>query len=136
MKSGVFSKRAVSGQCLKRHHHQNANQSSGAAALTKNKRRLVLVLMSVFFINCGDPPPLYHGEVILEWCLIQFSILQKNLYLKSMVYIFSRIVLNLFQGLIYQNEPFYTGCLVSLHSFFAFYSLKHLLRFEFCFPSF
>ena len=27
-----------------------------------------------------------------------------------------------FQGLTYQNDPFYTDCLVLLHSFFAFYS--------------
>ena len=63
---------------------------------------------------------------------MQFSNLQKNVYLKSMVYNFSRMVLNLFQGLTYQNDPFYTDCLVLLHSFFAFYSLKYVLRFEFC----
>ena len=51
--------------------------------------------------------------------LMQFWNLQKNLYLKSMVYNFSRMVLNFFQGLTYQNYPFYTDYLVLLHSFFA-----------------
>ena len=63
---------------------------------------------------------------------MQFSNLQKNVYLKSMVYNFSRMVLKLLQGLTYQNDPVYTDYLVLLHSFFAFYNLKYLLRFEFC----
>ena len=42
-----------------------------------------------------------------------------------MVYSFSQMILNLLQGLTYQNDPFYTDCLVLLHKFFAFYSLKY-----------
>ena len=88
--------------------------------------------MSLFVNNFGYTPPPYHGDAIFDWSLMQFSIIQKNIYLKSMVYNFSKIVLNPFQGLTYHNDSFYTDCLVLLHSFFAFYSLKHLLRFEFC----
>ena len=63
---------------------------------------------------------------------MQFLILENNGCLRSMVYNFLRMFVNLFQVLTYQNDPFYTDCLVLLHSFFAFYSLKYLLRFEFC----
>ena len=42
------------------------------------------------------------------------------------------MVLNLFHGLTYQNYPFQINCLVLLPSFFAFDSLKHILRFKFC----
>ena len=124
----------VPGQCLKHHHHWNANQSSAAGALTKNKQKLIHIYFSgdvticmyllppmwLLFINLWGPPSPYQGEIISEWSLMQFSILQKNVHLKCMVYSFSRMVFNLFQGLNYQNDPFYTGCLVLLHSFFAF----------------
>ena len=37
-------------------------------------------------------PSLYHDDVICEWSLIKFLILQEGVHLKSMVYNFSRIV--------------------------------------------
>ena len=139
--------RAVSDQCLKQHHHRDANQSSAAAMLTKRKPKikpdtylhvpppptppppLPIPPLSIFVINFGYS---LHSDVIFEWYLMQFLILQKNVCLKSIVYNFSRMVLNVFQALNYQNDPFYTDCLVLLHNYFAFYSFKHLLRFEFC----
>ena len=63
---------------------------------------------------------------------MQFSTLQKNVYVKIMIYNFSRMFVDLFQGLTFQNDPFYSDCLVLRHSFFAFYSLKHVLHLEFC----
>ena len=53
----------------------------------------------------GIPSP-YHSDATFVWSLIQFLILQKNFYLKSMIYNFFRMVLNLYQGLTYQNDPF------------------------------
>ena len=82
--------------------------------------------MWCLFINFGDPLPLPWWS---HFWMVPSAIFDspKNVYLKSMVYSFSRKFLNFFQGLNYQNDHFYTGCLDLLNSFFAFHSLKYLL---------
>ena len=62
---------------------------------------------------------------------MQFSSLRKSVFLKNMIYSFSRMVFDLFQGLTYQNDPLCVDCLVLLHSFFVWFetSIVFLLSF-------
>ena len=84
------------------------------------------LLCDVFSLTLVTPSP-YHGEVISEWSLVQYLILQKMFIWKVWFTAFPECFFNFFQGLNYQNDHFYTGCLDLLNSFFAFHSLKYLL---------
>ena len=59
----------------------------------------------------------YFQSKTRQFHLMQVLILQKNVYLEGMVYNFFRMAFNLVQALTYQNDSFYTDCLVLLHSF-------------------